>query len=261
MLVESITPPAAGSYKAGEVLTFTANLSEAATVTGKPQLDFRVGTSARKATYVSGSGTARFTFQYKVGTKDNADQVFLGSTLALSTKNAISAGAEKLAAALPSGMAGGLLGGLRLDTIAPKVVGKVQVPAAGSYSAGQTLGFVVTFSESVFVGGSGLPSIALSGLTGAVRQAVYASGSGTNRLTFQYVVQPGDAVAGKKGLALGKVISLNAGSITDRDGKNAAAVKLPTASLKGIAIAVGAASSAPSSGGRTAAFAALGRSA
>lgn len=261
LLVESITPPAAGSYKAGEIVTFTANLSEAATVTGKPQLDFRLGSSARKATYVSGSGTHRLTFQYKVGTKDNADQVFLGSTLALSTKNVISAGAEKLAAALPSGIVGGLLAGLRIDTVAPKVVGKVQVPAAGSYAAGQTLSFVVTFSESVFVGGSGLPSISLSGLTGAVRQAVYASGSGTTQLTFQYVVQSGDAVAGKKGLALGKAISLNAGSITDRDGKNAAAVKLPTASLKGIGIAVAASSSVPSPTGRTAAFAALGRSA
>jgi cyclophilin family peptidyl-prolyl cis-trans isomerase len=241
LIVDSITPSAAGSYKAGEVVTFTMNLSATATVTGKPQIAFRLGAATRRADYAAGSGTSRLAFQYRVGSKDNAEQVSLASALVVSTRNVIAAGGARLAAALPPALANAVLGGLRFDAIAPKAAGAVQVPAAGRYAAGQALNIVVTFTENVFVGGPGLPSIVLSGLTGGPRQAVYASGSGTSRLTFRYVVQPGDAVAGKKGMSLAKAISLNGGSIIDRDGKNAATLRLPNASLRGVTITAGGA--------------------
>jgi len=232
LVIESLTPPAAGSYRAGEIMTFVANLSEVATVNGKPQLEFRLGSAVRRATYVAGGGTPRLTFQYKVAPADNAEQVFLGSKLVVSAKNAIVAGVESLAALLPTALANTLFGGVRLDTVAPKALGGIGVPAPGSYAPGQALNFVVTFSENVFVDGAALPTIALSGLAGGPRQAVYVSGSGTNRLTFRYVVRSGDTPAGTKGLALGKAITVNGGRITDRDGKNMAAVKIPSANLR-----------------------------
>lgn len=237
LAVESITSSSVGSLKAGDFVTLVASLSKAATVKGKPQLEFRLGTVTRRATYAEGSGTPQLTFRYRVGAKDNAEQVTVGSRLVVSRRNEIAAGTEKLTASLPQVVTGTVLGGLRIDTLAPKVVGKVQVPARGEYVAGDALVFVVKFSENVFLGGAALPSISLGGLRGGPRQMAYVAGSGTSQLTFRYVVQAGDAFSGTKGLTLGKTIQLNGTTITDRDGKNAAALKLPTASLKGIAVA------------------------
>jgi hypothetical protein len=183
---------------------------------------------------VGGSGTPRLTFQYTVGTKDYAEQVSLGAKI-VSASRLIKAGTDKLADALPAGVAGAVLGGVRFDAVAPKVVGRVQVPGKGSYGVGQTLDFVVTFSEGVFVNGN--PSIAVNGMTSGARQAAYLAGSGTNRLTFRYVVQAGDALAPKKNLSLGKTISLVGASIFDRDAKNPATVSFSPPSLSGVRIA------------------------
>jgi parallel beta-helix repeat protein len=234
LLVKSITPPAAGSYKGREVATFVVNLSRVVTVSGKPQLQLRVGSATRTATYVGGSGTPRLTFQYTVGTKDYAEQVSLGAKI-VSASRLIKAGTDKLADALPAGVAGAVLGGVRFDAVAPKVVGRVQVPGKATYGVGQALDFVVTFSEGVFVNGN--PSIAVNGMTTGARQAAYLAGSGTNRLTFRYVVQAGDALAPKKTLSLGKTISLVGASIADRDAKNPARVSFSPPSLSGVRIA------------------------
>jgi hypothetical protein len=110
-----------------------------------------------------------------------------------------------------------------------------QSSGKGSYGVGQTLDFVVTFSEGVFVNGN--PSIAVNGMTSGARQAAYLAGSGTNRLTFRYVVQAGDALAPKKNLSLGKTISLVGASIFDRDAKNPATVSFSPPSLSGVRIA------------------------
>lgn len=236
LVVESITPPIAGSYKAGETVRFTVHLSEIASVKGKPQFELRFGKATRLANYATGSGTTSLSFDYQVRPSDYAEQVSVGAKLAVSGSQAVTAGNEKLPAALPRTLIGMVLGGVRVDAVAPKASGRIQVPAKGSYAAGQTLSFVVTYSESVFVGGSGVPTIAISGMAGGSRQAVYASGSGSTKLTFQYVVQSGDALSGKKPLSLGKTIVLNGGTITDRDAKNAASLTISAASMSGITI-------------------------
>jgi len=70
--VVNVTAPADGSYKAGDVLTFTVNASEALqTGALPPRLVLDVGGVTRYATYVSGSGSSALVFQYVVQTGEN----------------------------------------------------------------------------------------------------------------------------------------------------------------------------------------------
>lgn len=231
LTVKGFVAPAAGSYGAGRRVRFTVTLSESAQVLGAPQLEVLVGPARRTATYVSGSGSPQITFEYVVRWQDNATSVAVGQKLIFTSTSAIVAGTRKLAAALPAGIAGAVAAGVRFDTRAPSVVGHVGVPANGIYSTGQALDFVVRFSEVVFV--KGTPHIALSGL-GASRRATYVSGSGTQALTFRYVVQAGDAVRSIRGLSLARSITLPAGAAISDEAGNRATVTIVTPTMKGI---------------------------
>ena len=81
----------------------------------------------------------------------------------------------------------------------------------GSYGAGSVIAVTVQFSEVVTVNTSGgTPSIALnSGGT-----ATYASGSGTNTLTFNYTVAPGDSSPDLDYVSSTSLV-LNGGTIAD----------------------------------------------
>lgn len=73
------------------------------------------------------------------------------------------------------------------DVVAPRVARVSSTTANGTYRAGSSVALAVTFDETVVV--TGTPTLALnSGGT-----AVYASGSGTNTLTFAYLVGAGDS--------------------------------------------------------------------
>ncbi len=71
VLVDAVAPtvtgvagPSAGTYTAGDNLTFTATFSEAVTVIGTPYIVLTIGGVAVNAAYVSGTGTTSITFQY-----------------------------------------------------------------------------------------------------------------------------------------------------------------------------------------------------
>ncbi|WP_374452732.1 DUF4347 domain-containing protein [Phenylobacterium sp.] len=98
---------------------------------------------------------------------------------------------------------------------APSISGNIAVPANGSYGAGQTLSFTVTFDENVTVVGTD----STLGLTvgSAARSAAYASKT-ANSITYAYTVQAGDTDA--NGVAVGG-ITLGATTIRDGAGNNA----------------------------------------
>ena len=83
-------------------------------------------------------------------------------------------------------------------------------PNANTYGIGGNLDIQVTFDRSVIV--TGTPQLPLR-IGTQDRQASYTSGSGSNTLTFRYVVVSGDR--DNDGIALGAsgVISLNGGAI------------------------------------------------
>lgn len=230
--VRGVAVPAVGMYAVGTSIRFGVTLSAAAEVTGKPQLEILIGQSKRLATYAEGSGTRTLTFEYVVGKGDNASSVSVGQKLVFARRSSIGTGAEKLPTQLPTGIAGTPAAGVRLDTRAPTTIGRVGVTNT-TYTVGQPIDFVVRFSESVLVAGS--PSIALTGF-GAARQAIYSSGSGTDVISFRYVVEAGDRLTGKKGLGISRSIALPPGSSIADEAGNRATLKVVAPALRGIRI-------------------------
>ena len=126
-----------------------------------------------------------------------------------------------------------------LDSSAATITG-ITLPTAGNYSAGQTLSFSVTFSETVYVKPYNGPEALRVNMTpyieltigGVKRRASYQLGSGTNTLVFSYKIQTGDKETGANGIGIASLLSLNAGNwIADAAGNNSSlsfASKLPT---------------------------------
>jgi hypothetical protein len=92
--------------------------------------------------------------------------------------------------------------------------------ANGSYGVGGVIVLTVQFSEAVFVTTTGgTPTLQLE--TGSIdRVAPYIGGSGTNTLSFRYIVQAGDTSSDLDQLSA-NALSLNGGSIQDAAGNNA----------------------------------------
>lgn len=107
------------------------------------------------------------------------------------------------------------------DSIAPTVSGVTSVNADGTYGTGARITLSLRFSEVVTVSASdgALPTLLLE--TGAIdRSATYFNGSGTDTLTFAYIVQDGDASADLD-TADANALALNGSTITDGAGNNA----------------------------------------
>ena len=71
--VQSVSIPAARIYRAGDVLRFVVTFSEKVTVRARPSIPLALdGEIVRQAGYVSGSGTRKLVFQYRVQADDRA---------------------------------------------------------------------------------------------------------------------------------------------------------------------------------------------
>ncbi|CAN2230885.1 Fibronectin type III [Candidatus Planktophila vernalis] len=104
-----------------------------------------------------------------------------------------------------------------VDATAPSVTSVTSTKTNGSYNAGTTIAITVIFSESVTVVGT--PQLKLE--TGTTDQTLdYSSGSGTNTLTFNYVVQAGDVTSDLDYFST-SALTLNGGTIRDAVGNNA----------------------------------------
>ncbi|WP_119080661.1 Ig-like domain-containing protein [Chitinophaga alhagiae] len=102
------------------------------------------------------------------------------------------------------------------DDTAP-AVSSVNVPANGTYAAGDALTFTVNYNEGVSV--TGTPSLPVT-IGAATVQALYTGGSGTAALAFSYTVQNGETDA--DGITAGTQLQLNGGTLRDEAGNNAA---------------------------------------
>ena len=211
-----------GSYKAGDTLAITVQFTESVTVTGTPTLALNTGGAAA---YASGSGSNTLTFNYTIQGGENASDLDYAATnsLSLSGGTIRDAASNNATLTLPAVGGGSSLGGQKnivVDTTAPTVSSVSATTANGTYKVGDTIAVTVTFAESVTV--TGTPTLALnSGGT-----ASYASGSGTNTLTFNYTVGAGDSAADLDYSATNS-LALSGGTIRDAVG-NDATLTLPT---------------------------------
>lgn len=128
---------------------------------------------------------------------------------------------------------GGLQGAVySLDRVAPSV-SSVDVPASGTYVAGQHLDFTVRTNETVLVdSGDGNPRLAITLDNGRVVYADYVSGSGGNALLFRLNVTGG--MSGNSTFNVGSAIDFNGGSIRDAQGNDAQAGLNNVADTRGI---------------------------
>lgn len=205
-----------GLYNVGETINFTMNFSEAVYVTGTPSFSVVFGGGTpEEVTYLSGSGTSVLTFSYTV-TSSNSDtngfDSFSSTTLSLNA-GTIEDAVGNSASLDFSAYSGAVL----TYSSAVKIVGDypfvvdVAVPANGTYIAGQTLNFIVEFDRPVNVP-MGVPYLGVT-IGSTLRQVSYASGAGTNFLTFSYTAVPGDVDA--DGITVATSITSNGGNIRD----------------------------------------------
>ncbi|WBS01330.1 Ig-like domain-containing protein [Pseudoduganella sp. SL102] len=222
VLVESFAPavvavavPAAGTYAQGGQLNFTVTLDEAVTVDtsgGTPRLALVIGSTTVYANYVSGSGTTALLFRHNLAVgRSDSDGITIGALSGNGGTLKDAAGNDAVLALQGVASTAGVL----VDSVAPSVTGDISVPAAGSYRAGQTLTFTVTFDENVIVTGTD----STLGLTigSTARSATFAS-KNQNSITYTYTVQAGENDT--NGIAVG-TLSAGTGTIRDAAGNDA----------------------------------------
>ena len=107
--------------------------------------------------------------------------------------------------------------------IPPTVTSINSTTANGSYKTGSSISVQVVFSETVIV--TGTPQLTLE--TGSTDRILsYSSGSGTNSLTFTYIVQAGETSADLDYVST-SALALNTGTINDSAG-NTGVLTLPS---------------------------------
>ena len=189
-------------YLAGEAIRVRIRYNEPVEVTqanDPPSVWLKVGNEVRRAWYTSGSGTADLVFAYTVQGGDfDSDGVSLCSDTSLHdacgrisfnggsiTATVDSAGADVKYAEMEDQAAHRIVGGLRIAGVSMQ-----STPASGdTYAAAETVTVRLTFSEAVDVTGT---LFVYLNVGGAVRKAVFASGSGSANLDFSYRVQASD---------------------------------------------------------------------
>ena len=208
--VTSVSVPPDGTYAEGQALEFIVAMNEPVTVTGVPMLNLEIGEELRPAMYIESVSGSELKFRYTVASGDLDDDGIAVTSLSLPAGAGIVDAAGNAAVLTLNNV--GNTAGVLVDAVAPYVTG-VSVPAAGTYTLGQTLSFTVQFSEDVVVQtDGGTPALPLTIGTASVK-AAYVSGTGTNGIVFEYVVKSGDEDA--DGIELGSAIELSGGTMTD----------------------------------------------
>jgi hypothetical protein len=208
--VVSVTPSGpgivngVGDLDAGKVVTLTVGFSEDVTVNttnGAPYLKLNDGGTA---TYAGGSGGNALTFNYTVAAGQNTSALTAtalklnGGTIDDQAGNAANLSLSGIAQAGPE-----------IETTPPKITAIAAASPGVDLTTGQTEAITLTTSEPVDV--SGKPALTLN--NGG--QAIYVSGSGTDKLVFDYT-----AAAGQKtpDLTVTGIQTPSSASITDAAG-------------------------------------------
>ncbi|WP_316746932.1 MBG domain-containing protein [Pedobacter gandavensis] len=215
-----------GSYGLGQNIDIVLTFPENVTVTGTPTLALNNGGIA---TYFSGSGSPILTFRYTIGANQNTAHLEYAAANAL----ALAGGTIKDAALNDATLtlkAPGLPGSLGsnnsfiIDTTIPTVVSVTGTN--GNYGIGSIVPITITFSENIIVTGN--PELALNAGMPAAK-AIYASGTGTPNLTFNYTIAEGQASPDLEYMGTGS-LTLAGGTLKDA-AKNNALLTLPVPGL------------------------------
>ena len=191
------------TLKAGETATVTITFSEAVTGFANADLIIPNGTLTAVAS-TDGNITFTATFTPAADTEDATNAVTLDNTgLADAAGN--------------TGLATTSSANFVIDTKRPTAINVTSTKSDGTYGIGEAITITVTFSKAVTV--TGTPQLELE--TGPVDRTInYASGTGTNILSFTYTTQSGDESSDLDYKATGS-LALNSGTIKDAAGNDA----------------------------------------
>lgn len=202
-----------GTYKIGDVLTFTVNWDEPTYISGSPRLSLLIGGTPVYASYVvSGGASTTSVFTYTVQASHSAP---IGiSTTGIDLNGATLRDSFGNNANLNFLIAPNL-NLVNIDGVVPFIT-LVTPPTNATYKTGQTLDFTLTWSENINL--IGTPELRITIGTTEVIGSFYSAT--VNTTTFSYSVSAGELDT--NGIALLNTIVLGTGvSVKDVNGNNA----------------------------------------
>ncbi len=211
--ITGVTPPANDTYIETENLDFVVAYDENVVVTGTPRIEITLASGTVYANYLSGTGTSSITYRYTVQTNNNdLNGITMISPIQLSGGTLLDASgnAADLTYTLPNTT------GVLVDAVAPTIT-SVTPPPANTYIVSEDVDFIINYDENVVV--INTPRIAITLETGGTVYANYASGTGTQNITFTYTVAAGHEDV--NGIVSISPIELNSGTLQDAAGNNA----------------------------------------
>jgi hypothetical protein len=216
--LSQVTAPTGGNYASNQLLKYYLAFSEKVTVNGVPTFNVNLTSGTVAAGYRSGSGTKTLQFAYLLQPADSDIDGFTSGTVlslnSLTGKTITDEAGNSVSAATYATNSTNIL-----INVTQPIITLVTPPAATTYTVGQQLDFVVTFSQAVNVTGN--PALPINLNTGTVL-ASYLSGSGTTSLTFRYTVLTNHV--DNDGISLVSPMQLNAGTIKNLVGTQNAAL-------------------------------------
>ncbi|WP_417618494.1 Ig-like domain-containing protein [Oceanisphaera sp.] len=214
------------TLNAGDVVSVTVTMSDATSIDitdGIPQLALNIGDTIVQAVYDGASSTSTaLVFKYTIladqadanGISIDANSLDLnGGTLTDAAGNTANLDHAEVADNA----------GYLVDTTAPTVSSVAISGASGvlnnTLNAGDVVSVTVTMSEATSIGTTdGTPQLALN-IGGTTVQAIYASGSGSTALVFQYTISN---ETDTDGISIdANSLDLNGGTLTDAAGNAA----------------------------------------
>ncbi len=194
--------PPPGTYRAGDMLTFTLVTTDPLTVTARPGsppfLNIRIGNVTRRAYFVGQAAPNKLVFRYKVAAHDYAPNgIYLDPIQPFSHGSYTISGSDipgmvSTPRRLDEHIQPPVFFRVFVDTRGPRIT-DIILPGLRNYVTGEVLEFRFQFDEKVYLRGSSSaqPSLRLQ-IGSAIRQAALVAGLGTNTLTFRYTVQSSD---------------------------------------------------------------------
>ncbi len=186
------TPVANATYGLNEEINVEVTFGEAVHVTGALKLILSIGANDREASFVGGSGTSTVTFRYVVQSDDKDDDGISIRADALEGGTILNGQGDPVSRSI-AGLDPDR--GHRVDGISPALSGVEIVSNPGSrgiYRLNEEIMVEVKFGEVVHVTDAEQAPTLLISIGENLRAATLAGGSGTDKLTFSYVVQSDD---------------------------------------------------------------------
>ena len=188
-VLNSVTPPADGTYNDSDVLTFTANYSNAMTVNtagGTPYIGVNIGGTVRHAVYVSGSGTTALVFQYTVTSMDlDSDGIGVISPIVLNGGTIKDASSNDAALVFTPPVTTGVL----VDGRVFFTAGAGSDAAPGTVAGGPSVGTWDSIRSGMVIASSGALAFRAhlemaGGVTALNYQGIWKSPDGTSASTY-----------------------------------------------------------------------------